>query len=132
MWSFAGPYRYSCGAPALRIEELQTSDLGESSDYLRQRVQPCRRKQVLRFANTGVTSNAGMTQGLIRDHCRIGGDEASLLRKAMEELSLSARAYDRILKVARTIADLDGAENIKMKHLLEAIQDRSLDRDLFT
>jgi len=72
-----------------------------------------------------------MSQGFIRRHCRIGENEAKLLRVAMEELSLSARAYDRILKVARTIADLANSENIEENHLLEAIQYRSLDRTLF-
>ena len=67
---------------------------------------------------------------MITKYCKIGTQEASILRRAMNELSLSARAYDKILKVSRTIADLDCSENIQMSHLLEAIQYRSLDRSL--
>ena len=118
-------------APAVRIEELQEHALGESSDSVRQRVNPCRQIQEERFMGSSLTCNATMTQLLIREHCCIGEGEAVLLREAMEELALSARAYDRILKVARTIADLAQSQNIEMPHLLEAIQYRSLDRTLF-
>lgn len=118
-------------APAVRIEELQDQALGENSEVLRSRILPCRRIQEQRFSDTGTSCNAAMSQGFIRRHCRIGENEAKLLRVAMEELSLSARAYDRILKVARTIADLANSENIEENHLLEAIQYRSLDRTLF-
>jgi len=118
-------------APAVRIEELQNQELGENSEALRSRILPCRRIQEQRFSDTGTSCNVAMSQGLIRRHCRIGENEAKLLRVAMEELSLSARAYDRILKVARTIADLANSENIEENHLLEAIQYRSLDRTLF-
>jgi magnesium chelatase family protein len=73
-------------------------------------------------------SNANMSSKLLKKHCSIGDKEASILNRAMNELSLSARAYNKILKVSRTIADLDGSMAIKMNHLLEAIQYRSLDR----
>ena len=118
-------------APAVRIEELQERALGESSETVRQRVEPCRRIQFERFADSVTRCNSGMSQRLIREHCRIGEDESKLLRKAMEELSLSARAYDRILKVSRTIADLANSSMIELPHLLEAIQYRNLDRSLF-
>jgi magnesium chelatase family protein len=72
-----------------------------------------------------------MTHRQIRKHCQLDDDLGDLLQQAMEKLNLSARAYDRILKVARTIADLAASENIAAPHLLEAIQYRSLDRDLF-
>ena len=72
-----------------------------------------------------------MSQAQIRRHCVIDATLGDLLQHAMEQLSLSARAYDRILKVARTIADLAGAEQIAAPHLLEAIQYRSLDRNVF-
>jgi magnesium chelatase family protein len=72
-----------------------------------------------------------MTQAQIRKHCQINAALGDLLQHAMEQLSLSARAYDRILKVARTIADLADAEQIEAPHLLEAIQYRSLDRAVF-
>ena len=94
-------------------------------------MEPCRRIQFERFADSVTRCNSGMSQRLIREHCRIGEDESKLLRKAMEELSLSARAYDRILKVSRTIADLANSSMIELPHLLEAIQYRNLDRSLF-
>ena len=118
-------------APAVRIEELQERALGESSEAVRQRVESCRRIQFERFADSENRCNSGMSQRLIREHCRIEEDESRLLRKAMEELSLSARAYDRILKVSRTIADLANSSMIELPHLLEAIQYRNLDRSLF-
>ena len=71
-----------------------------------------------------------MTNKMLSKYCQIGKKEASILKRAMNELSLSARAYDKILKVSRTIADLDKSDNIEMNHLLEAIQYRSLDRSL--
>jgi magnesium chelatase family protein len=71
-----------------------------------------------------------MTNKMLAQYCQIGKKEASILKRAMNELSLSARAYDKILKVSRTIADLDKSDNIEMNHLLEAIQYRSLDRSL--
>jgi len=72
-----------------------------------------------------------MSQKQIRNHCGIKPSDGDLLQRAMEELHLSARAYDRILKVARTIADLEDSDSIETNHLLEAIQYRSLDRTLF-
>jgi len=90
--------------------------------------------QNVRFEETELTSNrcnARMSHSQIRKHCEINKEQGDLLQQAMEQLSLSARAYDRILKVARTIADLAGTEQIETAHLLEAIQYRSLDRNLF-
>ncbi len=118
-------------APALSIEELRTEKPGESSATIRERVVEARSLQVDRFSGTSVSSNARMTHRQIRDHCSLPRELGNLLQNAMEELNLSARAYDRILKVSRTIADLAGAENIEAPHLLEAIQYRSLDRNLF-
>jgi magnesium chelatase family protein len=119
-------------APALGLRELRSSQPGESSDAMRERIEPCRQTQVERFGSRSqMTCNADMSQALIRKHCRLSHAIGNLLQQAMEQLGLSARAYDRILKVSRTIADLDHAENIKEKHLLEAIQYRTLDRNLF-
>lgn len=98
---------------------------------MRERVSVARRRQHARFAGTRVTSNARMTHAQIRRHCAVAPALGDLLQQAMEQLSLSARAYDRILKVARTIADLAGADEIAAPHLLEAIQYRSLDRAVF-
>jgi len=118
-------------APALSIAELRNEKLGEPSAPLRDRVQAARLRQHARFSGTKVTANARMTNAHIRKHCAIDSTLGDLLQQAMEQLSLSARAYDRILKVARTIADLAAAEKIEAPHLLEAIQYRSLDRTVF-
>ena len=118
-------------APSLSIEELRQTRPGESSADIRTRVEAARLRQRARFAGTRTTANARMTHAQIRLHCGIDTALGRLLQQAMEELHLSARAYDRILKVARTIADLAGADAIAAPHLLEAIQYRSLDRNLF-
>lgn len=121
-------------APSLRIEELRNSEPGESSGVMRARCESARALQNVRFGETELASNrcnARMSHSQIRKHCEINKEQGDLLQQAMEQLSLSARAYDRILKVARTIADLAGTEQIETPHLLEAIQYRSLDRNLF-
>lgn len=118
-------------APALTLGELRSEQPGEASAPIRARVEAARHRQQARFAHTRTTSNARMTQAQIRKHCAIEAALGDLLQHAMEQLSMSARAYDRILKVARTIADLAGAERIEAPHLLEAIQYRSLDRAVF-
>ena len=118
-------------APALSVAELRSEKAGESSAALRERIQAARTAQHRRFAGTRITSNARMTHAQIRKFCGIDTSLGDLLQHAMEQLHLSARAYDRILKVARTIADLAGTENIESPHLLEAIQYRSLDRSVF-
>lgn len=98
---------------------------------MRNRIAAARQRQHERFARTSITANARMTHAQIRRHCLIDSAMGDLLQQAMEQLSLSARAYDRILKVARTIADLAGSADIATPHLLEAIQYRSLDRKVF-
>ncbi|MDF9832218.1 magnesium chelatase family protein [Ereboglobus sp. PH5-5] len=118
-------------APALSITELRNEAPGESSSAIRDRVQAARNRQLARFQGTAATANARMTHAQIRKHCAIDSTLGDLLQHAMEQLSLSARAYDRILKVSRTIADLAGSEKIESPHLLEAIQYRSLDRNVF-
>jgi magnesium chelatase family protein len=118
-------------APALSINELRSEKSGESSAALRTRIQTARDRQLARFRGTKATANARMSHAQIRKHCPLDSTLGDLLQQAMEQLSLSARAYDRILKVARTIADLAAAERIEAPHLLEAIQYRSLDRNVF-
>ncbi len=117
--------------PALSISELRNEKSGEDSAIIRQRIQNARAVQLARFRGSRIYSNAQMGQQALRNHCEIQPGDAQLLEHAMEELKLSARAYDRILKVARTIADLAGSEQISKIHLMEAIQYRSLDRAVF-
>lgn len=110
--------------------ELQQAVQGESSAIIRERVARARAIQRARFSGIdGVYTNAAMNAAMLRDHCRIDEAGELLLRRAMERLSLSARAYDRILKVARTIADLARAADISAAHIAEAIGYRSLDRE---
>ena len=118
-------------APALSLTELRSEKPAETSAAVRARADAARSRQQARFAGTKVTANARMTHAQIRRHCPIDPTLGDLLQQAMEQLSLSARAYDRILKVARTIADLAASDQIAAPHLLEAIQYRSLDRTLF-
>ena len=115
-------------APAVRVEDIQSEDKEESSSAIRERIQKCRIVQANRYQDKKVSNNANMNNKLLSEFCKIGEKEASILRRAMNELSLSARAYDKILKVSRTIADLECSQDIQMNHLLEAIQYRSLDR----
>lgn len=119
-------------APALPLNQMNNSHPGESSKTIQSRINAARSLQSERFKNfKNISCNAHMNHRLIREHCVINTEDTSLLQKSMEELSLSARAYDRILKVARTIADLANSLTIERSHLLEAIQYRSLDRTLF-
>ena len=103
---------------------------GENSNDVRERVIIARKIQENRFAeHKGIHSNAQMTSKLFHKHCKIDSAGTELLKTAMNRLGLSARAYDRILKVSRTIADLENSTDIKTHHLAEAIQYRSLDRE---
>ena len=112
------------------FSELTSTRTSEKSEAVRERVVKAREIQEERFKeNEGVYSNAQMGSKLLRSVCMIPDEGTQLLKTAMERLGLSARAYDRILKVSRTIADLAGSEDIKTEHLAEAIQYRSLDRD---
>jgi magnesium chelatase family protein len=117
--------------PALTLKELRRTQEGESSASIRQRILQARQIQQERFAHTPIHANARMGQRDIKQHCHIQETDGLMLEHAMEELHLSARAYDRILRVARTIADLAAAPTIERHHLLEAIQYRSLDRSIF-
>jgi magnesium chelatase family protein len=113
------------------VAELRSDTAGESSAAIRDRITVARDRQHRRFTGSKTTANARMSHAQIRKHSAIDRSLGDLLQQAMEQLHLSARAYDRILKVARTIADLGGAERIEAPHLLEAIQYRSLDRTVF-
>ncbi len=117
--------------PSVRFGDLTSKRSGDPSRTIRERVIRARESQARRFeGRKGVYCNADMTAEEIKEHCRIDDGGMELLKTAMNRLGLSARAYDRILKVSRTIADLGGSERIQMVHLGEAIQYRSLDRNL--
>jgi len=114
--------------PRLKQNEITNQKLGEPSGVIRERVASARRLQLKRFKGTKIYSNSLMTPKHIREVCELESDAEELLKSAIFQLKLSARAYDRILKVARTIADLEGEESIKARHIAEATQYRSLDR----
>ena len=114
--------------PPVDFNQLSDREESESSASIRERVNKARKIQLERFKGTNVTCNAKMTSSLTRKYCVLSETASKTLELSFEKLGLSARAYDKILKVARTIADLDEAENIENKHILEAIQYRSLDR----
>ncbi len=114
--------------PPVDYNQLSDSECGESSAEIRDRVNKARKIQLERFRGTDVTCNAKMTPSLTRRYCILSESASKILEKSFEKLGLSARAYDKILKVARTIADLDESNFIENKHILEAIQYRSLDR----
>lgn len=119
--------------PAVKYNELSTKKTGETSQVIRERVINARRIQAKRFeGRKGLYSNADMETKEIKEFCAIDEAGAELLKMAMNKLGLSARAYDRILKVSRTIADLAGTESIRVEHLSEAIQYRSLDRNFYS
>jgi len=114
----------------VNFSELSSERLSEKSETIRERVIKAREIQQKRFAEKAdLHCNAQMGSKMVRQVCKISEAGQTLLKKAMEKLGLSARAYDRILKVARTIADLAGTEDIQIEHLAEAIQFRSLDRE---
>ncbi|RLD90757.1 MAG: magnesium chelatase [Bacteroidetes bacterium] len=111
------------------VKDLTELPKGELSKVIRERVIEARKIQQQRFVNSNLHSNAQMSRKDLDRYCQLNEQAINLLKTAMEKLSLSARAYDRILKVSRTIADLEKSENIKSEHLAEAIQYRSLDRE---
>jgi magnesium chelatase family protein len=121
--------------PAVNFKELRGGNgvsAGESSEQIRARVTWAREIQLKRFSGEGIFSNSAMSPGQIRRFCILDAESESLLESAMLKQGLSARAHDRILKVARTIADLEEKENIEPAHISEAINYRSLDRNYWT
>jgi len=114
--------------PPVRYADLTANEPAEPSSAIRQRVNAARGRQQARFVATSVPHNAAMGVRDIRQYCQLDDAGERLLEQAMQHFGLSARAYDRIRKVARTIADLEGAETISSMHLSEAIQYRTLDR----
>jgi len=117
----------------VKFDELSSKTEAEKSETIRERVIKAREIQLRRFKNIpGLYSNSNMTSKEIKEFCKIDADCEKLMKLAIMKLGLSARAYDRILKVSRTIADLSGEENITTAHISEAIQYRSLDRTNWT
>ena len=114
--------------PSVRFRELTDERRGEGSVDIKARVDLARGAQKERFKESGLFANANMNTRDIKKHCAVDRESKKILEFAVERLSLSARAYTRILKVARTIADLDGSGAINKDHISEAVQYRSLDR----
>ena len=115
-------------AKPVKYEKISSTEITESSETIKKRVDKARKIQLERYKEFEFFSNSGLTPKLIEKYCKIDDKGKNLLENAFKKLGLSARAYGRILKVARTIADLENEENINNKHLAEAIQYRSLDR----
>jgi magnesium chelatase family protein len=118
--------------PLVEYRELATASSGEKSERIRERVMLARDVQRRRFSGSPAQTNSAMGARQVKEHCALDAESISYLEHAMEQLNFSARAHDRILKVARTLADLAGSEVIRPNDVLEAIQYRSLDRSLFT
>ena len=111
------------------FEDMSKAPKGEPSCAIRERVINARRIQMERYKDIkGVHCNAQMNTALLQKYVQLNDETMTLLRNAMKKFNLSARAYDRILKVARTIADLDGSDNVLARHIQEAISYRNLDR----
>ncbi len=112
-------------------EDLSSAENSETSAEIKKRVDKTRKLQLERYKDYNIYSNSQLDAGMLKKFCPLGEEENAILRAAFDNLGLSARAHSRILKVARTIADLEGSENIKSEHIAEAIQYRSLDRKYF-
>jgi magnesium chelatase family protein len=117
--------------PAVNYKELRGAQAAEGSDQIRARVVAARERQLNRYAANAerIYSNAHMTTRQVRTYCALSTEAEKLFERAMQQQGFTARAHDRILKVARTIADLGRVEQVSAKHLAEAIQYRSLDRN---
>jgi magnesium chelatase family protein len=114
--------------PSIRYKDLVGKDAGESSEIIEERIVRARARQKKRFDGQDTLLNAGMSDKQIKECCIIDGDSRKLIEMAIDKLGFSARAYTRILKVARTIADLEGEKDLRSCHIAEAIQYRNLDR----
>lgn len=112
----------------VKYEKLNSNVPTETSAQIKERVNKARQIQMQRYQEERIYSNSQLTPKLIEKYCKLDDKGKLILQNAFEKLGLSARAYGRILKVARTIADLDGSENVQEKHVAEAIQYRSLDK----
>jgi magnesium chelatase family protein len=114
--------------PPVNYDQLSSTKKGETSAQIRKRVNEARAFQMERYKDTGILANASLSAPLLQKFCPMDDNAKEILRQVFDKLGLSARGYDRILKVARTIADLEKSEIIRSGHIAEAIQYRTLDR----
>ena len=114
--------------PAVKYKELSQDDRAEESSSIRERILAARDRQFRRLEAFGLYCNAQMTPRTLRRFCKLDSDSEKQMENAITKLGLSARAYDRVLRVSRTIADLESSEKIQARHVSEAIQYRTLDR----
>jgi magnesium chelatase family protein len=114
--------------PSVKYKELAMNEKSEESAVVRERILAARRIQSKRLESFGIYCNAQMTPAALRRFCRLDGESEKQMENAITRLGLSARAYDRILRVSRTLADLENGEKINAHHVSEAIQYRTLDR----
>ena len=117
--------------PPVHFKDLAVNDGGEASTGILDRVKTARKFQSERFERTKTHTNSDMTSRQIKKFCQLDSDSSEILEKAMDRFGLSARAHSRILKISRTIADLEGVPDIHVSHVAEAMQYRSLDRRLY-
>src|SRR3989338_2467138 len=117
--------------PRLKVAEITDKSKAESSGQIRERVEKARDYQKSRYAEDKISFNSELEASQIAKHCRVTEEGESLLKMAIQELGFSARAYHKVLKVARTIADLDASELIQPAHVSEAIHYRALDRNIW-
>lgn len=127
-WPSFGQNRHTNRSYSSKISKLETEEEAENSSKIKERVNKARRIQQGRYKENGIYSNAELTPKLVNKYCKLDKEAKAIMQNAFEKLGLSARAHGRILKVARTIADLDEEENINVNHIAEAIQYRSLDK----
>jgi magnesium chelatase family protein len=118
--------------PAVPFQELSAGADGTPSSHMRDQVSKVRAIQRHRFGDSSKALNGRMNTRQLRKHCALAPDAKQVMKSAMEELGLSARAHDRILRVSRTVADLEGSADVQSTHVVEAISYRSLDRKLWT
>ena len=118
--------------PAAEYKELSSSRPGTSSEEIRESVMTARRAQAARFSDLNILYNAQMSSTQLRTFCKLTDDCVGLMKQSVNEMGLSARAHDKVLRLARTIADLDSAEQIRFEHLSEAINYRQLDREIWS
>ncbi|MDU5343169.1 MAG: ATP-binding protein, partial [Prevotella bivia] len=112
----------------VKLDELTTDEQCDTSEQIKKRVQAAREIQKQRFEKENITTNAQMNTRQIRKYCKLNDELNSIIQLAFDKYKFSARSFDKILKISRTIADLDGKENIEAKHLMEAIRYRTVDQ----